>query len=196
MIEMYSRKIAVYFSQIGVIPPDKIDVYRFFFETFFYKLITYSVSLAIFIALDKVLAGIIFLVVFMGLRSITGGYHTNQAINCLILSPIIIGANALVIKYFSAHNLWIVAGGFVLAILVIIKWAPLSNENNILTDYEVEQSKKKYSICIILTMLLMAICWRFNTNFYMALGMAYISDAVLLFLGVLVQKRRCLKCKD
>lgn len=196
MIELYSRKIAAYFSQIGVITPDKIDIYRFFFETFFYKLITYSISLLIFIALDKLLAGIVFLVVFMGMRSITGGYHTNKAINCLILSPAIIGINGVVIKYFPISILWIIGLGYALAIAAIIKWAPLSNENNVLTDYEIKQSKKKYSICISLTTMLMFIFWKASTDIYVALGMAYISDAMLLFLGVLVQKRRCEKCRD
>lgn len=196
MIECYAKKIAKYFCDSGVIPQNKLAVYEFFFETFFYKMITYSLALVLFVMMDKLIIGMIFLVVFMGLRSATGGYHTSKAINCMILSPIIIGVNVMIIKYLPETAYWLILIGLVVAMLIIHRWAPLSVENNILTANEIQSSRRKCKCYFICTIILVAVLWRVNTEICVALGMAYISDAILLYLGVKLQKRRCKYAKS
>lgn len=188
MIEIYSRKIAIYFSTIGIIPSDKIETYRFYLETCCYKLIIYGISVLIFVALDRLLTGLIFLCMFMGLRMTTGGYHTKKALSCLLLSPFIITLNMFILIYLPTQAYWMLSLGFVLAIMIILKWAPLSNENNVLTECEIKASKQKCKIWVILTSIAIILFRVTRFDLCLVLMLAYINDAILLFIGIVTIK--------
>ncbi len=117
----------------NVIKEDSFDIYVYGFELLISFLFSTLLVIASGIIIGKLLETLAFLVVFIFLRSYSGGYHAKKYSICTIVTLGVYAAVILLSSFINVNAvsyllLWIV--GFTLLFL----WAPIENPNKEITN--------------------------------------------------------------
>lgn len=82
MINRLSTLISDQFVKHNIIPKDAKDVYTYGVEITISSIIGFLITLAIGLLFDSLINAMIFYVIFISLRSMTGGYHAKTYLKC------------------------------------------------------------------------------------------------------------------
>lgn len=99
---------------------------------------------------------ILFMILYIPLRSFAGGYHARTQFRCYILSVILIMAVLLVIKYVFIANFVSLLAALVSGVIIYIT-APVGDINKPLDDIEIIVYKKWTRIILIIELCMMPI---------------------------------------
>ena len=143
----------------GRFSKDEESVYRYGYELLITNVVL-AICIAIIVILEqKMKEVLIFLIVFIPLRSYGGGYHTSTAKRCIALSSIVIVIFCMLIseEIIQKNNLVLNMVSF-LGIVAVLKYTPRINQGS--TKLE-RQCKKVtlglYSLDLLLVYILCAL---------------------------------------
>ena len=123
----------------GVITKDVLDIYVYGFELLLSFLFSTTVIVISGCVMNKILETIAFLVVFILLRSFSGGYHANTYRKCSIITFSVYGTVMIFSSYVNVGIIpYIVL--MISGLIVLFIKAPVENPNKELS----EQEKKKH----------------------------------------------------
>lgn len=151
------NKIANYLIKKGlqnsIISDQDVSVYLYGYTLILEIAMNIIVAFIIGLIFNSLMSVIIFLLVFMPLRSYSGGYHANSALSCTIISNLTVLLAVLVVKYGWIDSLvWIVPVIEALLIILIALIAPVDSENKPLNNAEKKRCKK-------ITILILSFCY-------------------------------------
>lgn len=130
------------------------DIYQYGFEIMISSVLTFMLALSCGIVFKCLLASLIYFLIFAVLRSICGGYHArtyfqcNMIFVCVTVFVMLVYKN-ISIEQFTELHYCIIA----LAVLVTAFYAPIENENKLLTV----KQKKQFRILGTALVLLLAL---------------------------------------
>src|SRR5690606_35830072 len=93
--------------------------------------------------IGELVSAVIFLLIHFLLKSYTGGYHANYYYQCYIYS--ILNFIILIIaktRILLAYKPVVALALLVISIMIIFKYAPVTNKNNPKTEEEISRNKK------------------------------------------------------
>ena len=153
MINRLSTLISDQFVKHNIIPKDAKDVYTYGVEITISSIIGFLITLAIGLLFDSLINAMIFYVIFISLRSMTGGYHAKTYLKCNFIFTTI----ALFVIVFSKAAYEIQTSFALLTFLflpaetIIIWLAPVDNINK-----PIEEKKRVYwKITAVITSILL-----------------------------------------
>lgn len=156
-MEKISKILADYVIHKGMVNEEDRSMYEYGF------IITMEVALfAIFclimtLHLHMFIEGILFFVIFVPLRSYTGGLHLEKYYSCLILSCITFSGILIVVKHIQMP-MWVsVVVLFVLTIFVYMLY-PVENINRKVDREENQYFKTKLKRFLFMDMLIAVLC--------------------------------------
>ena len=165
MLEKYAIKITANLVENKVINEADSEVYSFGLKNGFIILLNLVITLLIGFILRMPLESLLFLLVFIPLRSCAGGIHASNNVRCMILSVIavvllLITAN-LIVAIMSAPII-IAAASF--CAFVIYGLSPVQDANKPLDDDEIKLYKKRTFkvLCVEFGLLLILLFFRLN----------------------------------
>lgn len=114
------------------------------------------------------------------LRKSSGGAHATTPMNCALISVIIFGGLALVVKYYVINiDLLLLFIGMIIAFIftyyIMLYYSPVETENKPLRDAKVRARLKKKSINIVLSLVVInfiLILFYLKTEHYYLLNIA------------------------
>ena len=118
--------------QSQIIQQDSYDVYVYGFELLLAFLLSTSLVILIGIIIKKIAETIVFLTVFIFLRSFSGGYHANKYYICIIGTICVYIAVILLASFLHVNTVmygFLVVIGFVMLYIL----APVENPNKKIT---------------------------------------------------------------
>lgn len=180
MLNTMAKRITKCLVEDGIISSDLADVYIYGFEVLVSSL--FSTLLILFIGTlgRRFIETIIFLIVFIGLRSFTGGFHASTYWLCTTLTLSIYTIVMLFSSYLIIpRTVYLVL--FPVGMIVLLLKSPVHNPNKYLTYIETKRYK---IICIILFFLIMLVGMVLLNKQATISGIIYytlIADLVLLF---------------
>ena len=129
-----------------------------------------------------------YLILFLPIRSFSGGYHAEKSESCFVLSTIMYGLSIAITAFFPLlyqNWKWIVAG--IISVIIILIFSPMVNENNPLT--KAQQKRNRIIVCILLSVDLVVFILCCNSDRQIASNelVFIVMDAVLLLAGKLKQ---------
>lgn len=130
-----------------------------------------------------------FILFFIPLRMLVGGYHCKHSISCFFCSVIAYGLSGLLVQY--AANLYInmiIQFLSFISIIIILIYSPLVNPNHPLTDYQVMRNKKIIYGLITVDFVLYIIFCKFHIPMVSSEMIFIILVALTLILGGLKTK--------
>lgn len=138
MVLWLSSKILSFVSRFVQIPPEMKDIYQYGIEITISFIFNVVLVLLCSIALTDMLAGIVYLFIFIILRSFTGGYHAKTYLKCNAIMVLTFVITFILYKITTHYALpsYVCELITLLNLIPIIKFAPVTNNNKPLTDLE------------------------------------------------------------
>ena len=173
----------------GVITKDSLEVYVYGFELLLSSLFSITVMVIAGFVMNKNLETIAFLVVFIILRSFTGGYHADTYAKCSITTFSVYSAVMLFSTYIQVGLILYI---ILLIIGIIVLWlkAPVENPNKELTA----QEKKKHRIISIMLFFFFCVVGMGLNLFLSVIGAtvwaALVVDLSLIFVKSNYERRK------
>lgn len=149
-MERLAYIIADFFIRKKLIPDDQREVCRYGYEVILSTIVGTILVFSISMAMGKLDAGIVFLLVFCVARRYCGGYHADTYLRCNAMLVLV------VVAYFGLIQVLEISSttGFIIDVVIyllfmacVVSYAPLDNVNKQLTE---RQQKKYRFISLIL----------------------------------------------
>ena len=137
-----SAKITAFLVSQEIISVEDRDVYEYGFDLLIADCINFSLILLIGLLCNQLKETIIYLIIFVGLRSACGGYHAKTHCKCHICT---IGVYILflVLQYVLKDRMDISLWGDCVAAIPIILFAPITHANKPLSKQIYKRNKIK-----------------------------------------------------
>ncbi len=176
----------------GMISGEDTSVYRYGYTLVLEVMINIIIAIMIGLISGELVSVLLFMVMFIPLRSYCGGYHASKTWICIILSNIAVAGVVLVVKKFQFAVDYIpLLTAEVIGTAVILLLAPIQSEAKKLSDNE-KQVYKKYVRFILIIELVFALIFFliFKLNKYgLIIIMVHIIQAVSLLAVHLKESR-------
>lgn len=137
--------------KVGAVSSDSADIYIYGLEVLFSSLFSTILLLLIGTLLGFFVETVTFFIVFISLRSFTGGFHANTYLLCMSITSIIY-ISVIIASIYVAIGEYVYIVVFPLGMISIIAKAPVRNPNKPLTHNEYNRHKV-ISIIVYLTII-------------------------------------------
>ena len=184
MFNSLANRIAQLFVKQGIISEADKELYRFGFNQFLTIIFNVVTTLIIGCAFHMVISSVIFLIVYVPLRSYAGGYHANTPWRCYVLSTLVIALVLIILKYFTnllvCYAIVLIAGTILCLLL-----SPVSDQNKPFDDTEQKVFKKVSHMILIIEIILSIIAFFVYLNLFKIISLAVFIEGIMLVLGKL-----------
>lgn len=153
MVQWLSSKIITFISKFMEISPDMREAYQYGVEITVSSIFNIILVLICSLALGDVLAGVIYLFIFIFLRSFTGGYHATTYLRCnitMVVTFLITCISYKLIIYYEL-SLYICEAIALIDLIPIIIFSPVANKHKPLSD---TQRKRAYKLSLLIASVL------------------------------------------
>lgn len=181
MITYLSSKLTARLCRSSIIDSEKTEIYQYGYEVFISGMIGFIIAGAIGAISGHFIEALIFLIFFVPLRQLCGGYHADSYLKCNIVFTAVFSAVLLAACFIPrevALPAVIFCGIFTFFIMILL--SPIENENKPLDEEQIIFNRKK---CLIVTPLLslcsLVICF-FSTTFSLTAALTLFSVAVMM----------------
>ena len=137
-----SEKITNRLIRDNVIDDCNREIYLFGVEQFLTTVLNIITTLVIGIVLGELWQSLLFVLLFMALRTYAGGYHASTPIGCYLLTSSIITIALSVLKYIKI-NIFVCIGLLIISGVVILILSPVESKNKPLDNIEFIIYRKK-----------------------------------------------------
>jgi accessory gene regulator B len=172
---------------------DKVEIVRYGLELAILKAVFLIASLLISLILRELVCYIIFIVFFMPLRSLVGGYHAKTRLICFIESMTLVIAVCGLSKLYSygfMHIPLIFLTLLVPAAIMILVLSPVESDNKALSPEQKSSFRIRIRIYVIIYVIVIALLFVFGKTAYaLPVALAVNSSAILVIIGYTQNKR-------
>lgn len=153
MLRNISRELSTLLAAKKIISIENVDAYAYGLELFLFKSVFYLLVFILSLLSGTLLISALFVIIYLGLRQYSGGYHCKTSGMCMSVS-LLIYLILVGIYLFRVEEVAIVLELFsTISCVVISIFAPVENKNKMLDKTE----KKKYHLVSILLSLLVLV---------------------------------------
>ena len=152
MIETISNMVLEYLIRNKVVKNDRLsrDFYRYGIEITVSSFLNIFIILLLSVICNKLISGIVFLIVFIPLRQFTGGYHAKTYFKCNLTFAICFIVTLYVSKIVHIIPMTYQMLIAFLELFFIFLKCPIKNENKIIRDYKQYVRCKYLSCCLFI----------------------------------------------
>lgn len=162
-MEYLSKSIVKYVDQVYLLNDTQKELMEFGIQSILEIGINILISLFVLYKMRMLMEGFVFFCVFIPLRTLSGGYHSDTYFRCLIFSIITLISVMQISKYI-AINLNVVFGISLLLTICIGKIGPVVNENRSVSANEYRRFKSRLKKMLLITIIVSAIATKFQSN--------------------------------
>ena len=171
MIDLLSSKISSKFVEHKIITEDMVDIYKYGVEITISSIIGFILILIIGLIFKSLMQALIFYIIFIILRSFTGGYHASSYLKCNLIFSIVA---SLVIFFNKAatevrFSTGIINILFLPALSVFIWLAPIENPNKLIEKKRRIYFKTRSVLAAVILYILSLILYINNHTFESAI---------------------------
>lgn len=150
-------KITAFFIEQKIIVAKDREIYEYGLELLLADLLNFSIILLIGSAIHQLWSTVLYLLIFVGLRSVCGGYHAKTHLLChtCTIGVYILFLLLLHIQILTNNKLILLLGDFIAAIPIIL-FAPIPHANKPLSE-TVRKRNRYRSIILYFFLLLSAV---------------------------------------
>jgi len=151
MIPYLSEKITSSFIRNEIIADKDYEVYIYSFEILLSTLLNFVAMCVIAITTKTVSETLVYLLAFIPLRQLVGGYHARNHIRCFLLLIMSYMGFLLIINFLSVnYGSYVIIVSILISNILVFLLAPIADANKPLTNEEIKGFKVKSRIAIII----------------------------------------------
>lgn len=173
-----------------VIQSEDRELYKFGLEQFMMIALNLITTLAIGLIFRCLVPIIVFMAVYIPLRSFAGGFHAKTPLRCYIYSVMILVCAALAFKYLTLDGI-VYYALTALSFAVIFALAPIDSKNKPLDDIEMTVYRKRARIILCIDVAVGLLLY-FTAHTAVASSIAYSLACVafMMPLGKVINNKR------
>ena len=171
---------------------ESYDIYLYAIEVILLNGSILLVCLVMSILLGELSHMLAFILFFIPLRMLVGGYHCKKSELCFICSLGMYGLSMFVMRYTEIPYVNMVIQILAVSVIVIIIFSPLIHPNHPLEDYQIRRNKKITYGVIAVDFVLYAIFYKFNLTMAIREAIFIIFVAFIFMLGRMEDKKSAL----
>lgn len=175
-----ATKISSKMLQLGIFSDEMYGIYVYGFELILSFLFSVAVMLFVGIVTNRILHTILFLLVFVTLRSFTGGYHANTYGVCFMVTISVFIITLLLAEYINIcwwYYLLLLSAG----LPIIYIFAPIEHPNKPLETNDKARCKMISTILFLLFIIAGVVFTMVNVTLGSVIFFTLVSDLFLLF---------------
>lgn len=142
MITALAQYITGCLLRNDIIESEKLDTYIYGFEVMISSISGFAIALILGLVFSQLLECILFLIIFVSLRSFCGGYHADTYLKCNSIFAITIALVMLILKFVPQYPIYIHFLIGIFSLMTVITFTPVENQFKPLDD----KTKKKCRI--------------------------------------------------
>jgi len=145
-----SSKVSSFFIAYGIIPEDDRDVYVYSFEVLFSTLLSFLALAVLAVFTRTVLETAIFLLGFVPLRLIAGGYHAKNHFRCFLILMCVYCTFLMAIFFLPPSYIEpVILSSVILSVLLVFLIAPSEDSNKPITGSEKVRFRKASRLAVV-----------------------------------------------
>lgn len=191
MIKLLSKGVTHFLLSKGKIEKSEIDLYNHGSEIIISTIIGFLMVFLTGVLLSSIDSAIIFYVLFVVIRSYTGGYHADTHLKCKLTLlfccvTVVFFTNILEDKYnLIMHTIYVLL--FISSVLI---YAPIINGNKPMKKEEIERNRLKAIIISVVVCLLSYAVYFFSLRCTISIGITLVIISFLMVIGKLKERRK------
>lgn len=190
MFNRLSENIAFLLIKNKILDIENRDIYIYSLEVILLNLSIVMICFLMSIFTNSLIHFAAYVLFFIPLRILVGGYHCNHSETCLMLSVSVYVATIFMVKYKSEVCTETISVVIALtSCIVILIWSPLINKNHPLDSYRISRNKKIIYGIIIIDFVLFIIFSKYNLSLASSEAVFVILVALTLILGMVKDKK-------
>lgn len=165
-----------------IISKKEVDIYKYGY--YLLLEIIMNIIIAIFIGLffRDIKTVLIFLLIYIPLRTYSGGWHADRLWKCTLISNFILIIAEIIVNYYlqyvSLSNSLLIV---ICCVVLILLMSPIDTEAKRLNDIEKKIYKRKTYFIVAIQMCILAVCVMFYGDKYsIIIGYAYLVQSLML----------------
>lgn len=185
MIKYLSENITGYFYKNEIINEEEKEIYIYGLHLIISSAMGIAIILTLGLILNNSVNTFLFLSAFISVRMYSGGYHASSYIKCnitliTVYLITIAAVNFIPPEIVDFSSIILIAA----TVYVILKYAPVDNENKRLTEGQ-KNANKKITVCLsVLFYIIALILHSFDIQFFYTIILTMFSIAVLILIKV------------
>ena len=183
MFYHFSECVASKFVQMGIISSEDYELYRYGFQQGSILILNFISAMMISFICGTFFECIVFLLVFVPLRSYAGGYHAKTHFQCYFYSMLFLAGILLTLKLFLFPT-WIYCLFSSFGIFSILMLAPVEDKNKPLDPIENRIYRKRILGILLVVLFIQVMTFLCKTGeVYRPCSFALFSLSILLIVG-------------
>lgn len=182
-IAKLSRRIGDNLVRSNVVKAEDAEIYIYGINQILISVLNVFSALIIGLIFGVFFEILVFMAVYIPLRSYAGGYHARTPLRCYIFSVIMLIAVSLGLKYLCIAE-WVYYVIFALVIIIICVLSPVEDRNKPLDEIEHKIYKKRTIFVVVaeLTIALLLKLVMFD-NLFIAIAYSFVVLSLMLIGG-------------
>lgn len=188
MFNYISNKFVDYLIKNNEVRKDDREMYLYCISTSLEMLFNIIITLLIGVLLDKSLKTLLFLLLIIPLKSISGGYHAERSGSCFILSILIyLLSVSLCDVLLLTPQISIIV--FVLFSGIIGKMTPVDNIHKILKEEDKIKQRKSYmSLILVIALIFISFIYFEKSEYYSLIIIVMFFTLFIQIIGIIKNK--------
>lgn len=184
MIAKLAKSTAYFFVEKQVVKKEDEEVYAYGMELLYSSILNIALAVIIAIITNTVYPTAAFVITFIVIRQYIGGYHARTHLGCMSIFAVVLCCFAVLSRYIPAEcEVWISMLAIVLAMFLILRFAPVEHPNKPLSGKEKARLRKNGIISAFTVFILVLVMSVFTSTrrygMYISLGQLTASTAML-----------------
>lgn len=184
IITRMTKKIASIFILQGIIQEEDKEVYEYSFELLFSTILNFAAVIVIAIFTKRIIEATIFVLGFVPLRALAGGYHADSHFRCFLIllftfSLFLLSLGFLPGKFFLVATILMI----IISTLLVFILSPVEDSNRPFSEHEKISLKSKSRTSILVYSVIVLGLFFLLTNkifgFSLAFGVFSVSVSLL-----------------
>ena len=183
MFQKASSAIVDSFENFGIVNNENREIYLFGIQQILTLLLNAISMLVIGFLFHQIFQCILYMALFIPLRSFAGGYHANSPQRCYVYSVACVTIAMIIIKLDFLNELYYYCIAVVSGILIFML-APVEDHNKPLDDLEVEHYRLRTRVILTIEGLFFACAMVLNwKNVVLCITLAFLTLGLMLIAG-------------
>lgn len=165
-----------------IISKEEVDIYKYGYYLLLEIAMNIIIAMCIGIAFQDIKTVIIFLFIYIPLRTYSGGWHANRLWKCTLISNFIIIIAEMITNYWKQYlSLYIGVLIVIICAVLILFVSPVDTETKEINDTERKVYKRKTHIIVVIQMCVLVFCMVLHYDKYsLIIEYSYFVQALML----------------
>jgi len=197
MLARVSNKLSSFFVKNNVIKSEDKEVYIYSLEILFSTILNFIAVIFISLITKSFFETVFYLIGFIPLRSLAGGYHAKNHFRCFLIMLFAYSIFLISIKFLPMNmmNMTMLVLAVITTILIFLL-SPVEDKNKPLSKIEMKTFKKKSRISILIYITVIFVLYFLLPNKYYVLSLTFGITTVALSLLASVIRNKINACKS